>query len=102
MGEVASKTALTVEPGSYFAGVLTATTCRMLERVSRYVEAHPGCELEDVQVALPLVPGLASEMLRQLVRAGFVDDRQGYRSFKPYRRLVCVADVAESSVVTGA
>ena len=59
----------------------------VIERVSAYVEAHPGSDAREVQLAVPTIPGATDAALRRLERAGFIERRQGrYRSFKAYRR----------------
>ena len=57
------------------------------ERVSVYVENHPGCDAAEVALALGALRGATDAALRRLERAGFVQRRDGrYRAFKPYRR----------------
>lgn len=66
----------------------------LLERVSRYVEQHPGADAREVQLAVPAMRGLTDRALRRLELAGFIEryhergqgwQRARYRSFKPYR-----------------
>ncbi len=58
----------------------------LFERVSRYVENHPGCDDTEVRLAVPAVRGATDEALRRLERAGFIERRDGrYHSFKRYR-----------------
>jgi hypothetical protein len=59
----------------------------VFERVSGYVERHPGCDAAEVALAVPALAGAARAALRRLERAGFIERRDGrYRAFKPYRR----------------
>jgi hypothetical protein len=57
----------------------------IFERVSEYVERHPGCDAVEVCEAVPAIRGATDGALRRLERAGFVELRHGrYRLFKPY------------------
>lgn len=61
-------------------------TADLLERVSRYVENHPGCDDTEARLAVPGIRGATSEALRRLERAGFIERRHGrYRMLKRYR-----------------
>lgn len=72
------------EPGPGAAGVGLVES--LFERVSRYVENHPGCDADEVALAVPAIRGAVPAALQKLRRAGFVEERDGrYRSFKPYR-----------------
>jgi len=56
------------------------------ERVSRYVERHPGCDAGEVRLGVPALRGVTDRVLERLTRAGFLEVRDGrYRAFKPYR-----------------
>ena len=69
------------------AGIMTQHGGDVIERVSAYVEAHPGCDAEEVRLAVPTIRGATSAALRRLERTGFIERRQGrYRTFKAYRR----------------
>ena len=58
----------------------------LFERVSRYVEDHPGCDAGEVRLAVTSIRGATNQALRRLERAGFIERRDGrYRSFKRYR-----------------
>jgi hypothetical protein len=60
---------------------------RVFERVSRYVETHPGADAGEVRLAVPAIGGVTDVALARLTRAGFLELRDGrYRSFKPVRR----------------
>ena len=59
---------------------------RLFERVSRYVEDHPGADAGEVRLGVPALPGATDEALRRLERAALIERRDGrYRSLKPYR-----------------
>jgi hypothetical protein len=59
----------------------------VFERVSRYVEAHPGCDAGEVRLGVPAIRGVTDRALRRLQLAGFIERRDGrYRSVKPLRR----------------
>ncbi len=58
----------------------------VLERVSVYVENHPGCDAHEVRLAVTSIRGATDAALRRLERAGFAERRDGrFHSFKPYR-----------------
>jgi hypothetical protein len=57
----------------------------LFSRVSAYVDAHPGCDAGEVELAVPTMSGAVRGALRRLERAGFVERRGGrYRSLKRY------------------
>lgn len=57
----------------------------LFERVSRYVENHPGCDASEVRLAVTAIRGATDAALRRLERAGFIERRDGrYHSFKQY------------------
>lgn len=58
------------------------------ERVSRYVEAHPGADAREITVAVRMMSGLVKTALRRMEQEGFIERRDGhYRSLKPFTRV---------------
>lgn len=58
----------------------------LLERVAGYVSDHPGCDVREVELAVPAIRGAVRAALRRLERAGILELRDGrYRSFKRFR-----------------
>jgi hypothetical protein len=57
----------------------------IFERVSEYVQRHPGCDAVEVRENVFAIRGATDVVLRRLERAGFLECRDGrYATFKPY------------------